>query len=661
MRSIHTIKTSYLPTLIATAGLISILAGCGGREIKAADTVPGTTPTATSAASISLSSIGTQVKSDGSDSLVITATVLDAKNATLPAQALTISSTGGQLSVSGATTDATGKATFSVSGGTVGTNDTITVTVAATGSSATKSIPIQITGSTVALTTAGAATSVAAGTPITISANTKNAGAIGVASQSLRYSIATSSTGSGTLSVSAGTTDGTGTASFDLTGTATGNVDVKVEWLNAAGAVTASATKTIAITAAGGAFMVTAPAASPFAASIGVPQTVTVNVPATIGTSTVASIRYATSLGTWQGNASNVMTVTRTGATDTQTFLTGSNAGNANVQVDALDATGTAITSTSFVFSISAPSNTAASIGLQSNLSVLQPSVGTNLSTATFTAIVKDGAANPNPVGGANVLFELVNSTGTGESISPVIVTTGANGQAQTTYTAGTSPTTQGAGVKATIVGTTISATAPITVGGQATSVSLGASTTIGVNASNTAYTLPVTVIVSDSTGARVSGAVVSLSLWPENYYKGTRDLACKASAFGPFKNEDINSNLILDAGEDIDGPGAPHVLANPNAIPPIAESYGYGAPDGILWPAPSTAGTIPSTVTTGIDGTATFSWTYLKQYANWVDARIRATLQVQGSQATTNIILPLKPLASDISTPCAMPNSPFN
>jgi hypothetical protein len=158
---------------------------------------------------------------------------------------------------------------------------------------------------------------------------------------------------------------------------------------------------------------------------------------------------------------------------------------------------------------------------------------------------------------------------------------------------------------------------------------------------SDTAYQLPVTVMVSDSNGNAVSGAVVSLSLWPTKYYKGTR-VACVATISATKLNEDINSNLVLDAGEDVDGPG--------------------GLVDGVLWPAQAAAGTIPPTVTTDVSGLATFNWVYLKQYADWVTAKLTASTLVQGSQSTASILIDLIPLATDVNpTACPLPPSPFN
>jgi hypothetical protein len=617
------------------AMIVALISGCGGKEIGT-----GTTPTQSSAAAISLTKSAAQVRSDGTDSIIVTASVLDTSSASLAGQAISISSTAGQLSASTATTDAAGKATFTFSGGTSGINRTATITITATGSSISQSLPIQISGST--LTLAGSAT-VATGTPTTITATTSDAGANAVATQTLRYSVAT---GSATLSSASGTTNASGSATVSVTGTAAGTVGILVEWLDATGIVTASSTKNIAVTgAATGAFALTTPASSPFAVKIGTNQTVVVSVP-----STVAKIRYATSLGSWLPIATQatcntasqkVCTVTNTGLTDTATFVPGTNAGNSSVQIDALDATGTVMYSANLILSITSPSNSAISITLQSNVAVLPPSVGSTHSTATLTATVRD--AVDNPVGGAPVLFELINSTGTGESISPVISTTNSTtpmGEASSTFTAGTS-TTQNSSIRASVVGTTITTTKQITVGGTVGSIAIGASTKMTSINSDTAYQLPVTVMVSDSNGNSVSGAVVSLSLWPTQYSKGAR-VACVAIISATMPNEDTNANLVLNAGEDVDGPG--------------------GIPDLALWPPQAAAGTIPPTVTTDANGVATFNWIYLKQYANWVTARLTASTLVQGSQSTASTLIDLTPLAGDVvGTACPLPDSPFN
>jgi len=273
----------------------------------------------------------------------------------------------------------------------------------------------------------------------------------------------------------------------------------------------------------------------------------------------------------------------------------------------------------------------------------MAPSSGGTTSTATLTATVRD--IGNNSVGGASVLFELVNPTGSGEIIDPVVVSTNSSGVAQSIFTAGTS-TVQTSQIRASVIGSAVTpSTINITVGGTAGSVAIGTSTKITSINSDTSYQLPVSVLVTDSNGNAVSGATVSLSLWPQSYHKGIRNASCIASWTFSNVNEDINENLILDPGEDVDGAG---------------KISGLWGPDGILWPPSPAAGSVPQTVTTGSDGTATFNWIYLKEYADWITARLRASVIVQGSAATTTTTITLSHSTDDVS-PCSLPASPFN
>lgn len=388
----------------------------------------------------------------------------------------------------------------------------------------------------------------------------------------------------------------------------------------------------------------------------------TVYVPATILASSVANVRFTTSLGSWLSSGTKIQTVAFGAAGNyTETFVAGANAGNANVQIDALDVNGAILTSAQAVLSLSASAASASTISLQANVTSISPSTGGTSSTATLTAMVRD--AGGNPVGNAPVLFELLNPSGSGEQVTPVTVMTAATtangqavGQAQSFFIAGTLPTTQASQIKASVIGTAVSSTTTITVGGTAGSIAIGTSSTIASVNTNTAYQLPVTVMVTDSNGNAVSGATVSLSLWATEYAKGVRGTLCAVTYdVGPlpdgfFRNEDLNENLILDAGEDVDGPGG-HA----------AGGTFYGTLDGILWPPSSAAGSVPQTVTTGSDGTVTFNLTYLKDYASWLKIRLRAKTTVQGTEATSvhSEVLPIS--AADMLTPCLLSNSPFN
>lgn len=628
--------------VIFALGIATLFAGCGGGGVGGSSS--GTTTS--TASTIALSTSGTSVNSDNSNSVTITATVLDSNNVVLPSQTVQLKASTGVISTSNAVTDSNGKVTATFTSGTQElTNRTATITATVTGSSASGAIPVQITGST--LTLSATSQSPLAGTPVPLTATAK-ALTTKASGQTLRFTVAASSTGSGSLSASSGITDSNGVVTVNFTGTVAGNVNVLVEWLDANNVATTSSTESFNVQTAGSAFEVTTPSSSPWPVTLGTNQALVVNVPATISGTAVGSIRYATTLGTWLANSAKTLTVNAPGATDTQTFVAGSFAGNANVQVDAFsgaNGTGTNLATAKLVLALSASAASASSISLQSNVYSLAPSTGGTTSTASLTATVRD--VSNNAVGGATVLFELVNPSGSGEQIDPVAVTTNSSGVAMSTFTAGTS-TTQTSQVRASVVGSAVTpSTINITVGGTVGSIAIGTSTSISSTNSDTSYKLPVTVMVTDSNGNAVSGATVSLSLWALGYHKGTRATTspCKATVSFSNFNEDLNENLILDPGEDVDGPGNASALAGS---------------DGALWPPSPAVGSVPATVTTGSDGTATFDWVYLKQYADWITARLRAKALVQGSEATTTSYIVLAPSKDDVDN-CVLSASPFN
>lgn len=642
MYSVKKIKGLLLAGMIGFAG---VLAGCGGGGAGGTTTAA---PVISTASRLALATSANSVSSANTNAVTITATALSASNVLMAGQVVEFSTESGNIVSASTITDSNGSISATFSAGTAQLhNRTAIITAKVSGTAVEASIPIQISGST--LSSTATVTTLTTGTPVTLTALAKVSDGSVAANQALRFSIASSSTGSGTLSSATALTDGNGEASISLTGTAAGVVNVLIEWLDEPdGNTTLSTTRSFTVQQTGAAFEVTTPSSSPWAVNLNSSQNVTVSTPATINAVAVANVRYATTLGSWDATTNKVITVARTGLSDTRSFNAGSNSGNANIQIDALSATGTVLATSRYVFALSATSASANSISLQSNVTALAPSSGGTTSTAMLTATVRDSSLNA--VGGASVLFELVNPTGSGELIDPVVVSTNSSGVAQSVFTAGTS-TTQTSQIRASVVGipAVTPSTISITVGGTAGSVAIGTSTKISSINSDTSYQLPTTVMVTDSNGNAVNGAVVSLSLWGVRYHKGVRlpdaDGACPASVTFTHVNEDINENLVNDAGEDVDGPG------NMNGI---------GTIDGSLWPPSPAAGSLPATVTTGSDGTATFNWIYLKEYANWITARLRASVLVQGSEATTTTTITLSASKEDVDD-CVLPSSPFN
>ncbi len=220
---------------------------------------------------------------------------------------------------------------------------------------------------------------------------------------------------------------------------------------------------------------------------------------------------------------------------------------------------------------------------------------------------------------------------------------------------------------------------------GTAGSIALGMGTKINV-VSPTQYSLPMSVQVVDSNGAAVSGAVVTLTTWPKYYRFGkwfAKDPATAPNTdCSPYfflvagsslvPNEDVNKNLVLDAGENVAQTATSITSIDAYGNPVYGAAFATPANDGILTPYSASAGTFVqdttlqpiTSVTTDASGTANFSLLYLKAYAPWIVAELKATTPVIGTQTTavleTNLIYEITEGSS-----CALRNtlggSPFN
>jgi hypothetical protein len=331
--------------------------------------------------------------------------------------------------------------------------------------------------------------------------------------------------------------------------------------------------------------------------------------------------------------------ITLTGTPWQDTFSAGLQSGTASIQIDALDSAQQPITGGQLTrsFQISAAPSSATNITVQSNVTTVAPK-----GIALLTATVRD--ASNNTVGNAPVLFELVNPTGSGETLSPVVQNTLTNGVATSTLTAGSLPTTGGLQIKASVINTAINATTTINVGGSAVSVTLGEGNKMTSVNNDTDYQLPMSVLVVDNAGAAVAGAVVTLKAFPPRFFEGTRDTSCNpqyntAPYINPtgVANNDTNENDILDPGE-----------------------YDYATPGWSIVPPHASAGSVPTSVTTDANGVGTFNLIFQKQYASWVQTRIRASVLVSGTESTSELKFILPVLIAD-TNPCTLPNSPFN
>jgi hypothetical protein len=609
----------------------------------------------------------TILKSDNSESATITVTALSSGNVVAPGITINFSADSGSLSAPSAVTNANGQASVSINPGTANQgNRTITVSAIASGITAPVLAPIQIVGSGATLST-GATVLIAGGTSTTLTVTAVNAGNVGVYNAPVTFTV--SPPGAVTITPATGNTDGAGRLAVSVAGVTSGSATVT------ASALGATATQTYTVSASGSEFKITSPSANPAPLTTG-----TGNLPfiVQVGASGAANVRFSSSIGTWTGCASGTGTAVCTVAASSPTAtLISSVAGLANVQVEGLDGSGNVLVTDARTVAITSAATTAASIIVQANVNVIPPSSGGTANSATITASVRD--LNSQPVGNVPVVFTLVNSTGGGETLSPVLAMTSDGtsasqpqlGQAKATFTSGSLPSgANGVGITATVVGTALSGTTRVNIGGTAGSIFIGMASKIAVPDIMT-YALPMSLLVADSNGNPVPGTAISLSVWPTkyttgSYYKitpftattdpaagitttteGARYCATSITGISPTTNtiaggmiatkpnEDANENLILDAGEDANG-------------------------DGLLTPPNSSAGVLPTTVTTGSNGFASFNLTYLKQSAAWITVRVRARALVQGSEATSSFTFTLPVEKTDVES-CSLPDSPFN
>lgn len=498
--------------------LAAALAGCSDNVPTTTATTTTTTAVPTVPAVLSLGTDKSAIVTDNATAATLTATMVDSSNAVMAGVVVNFSTTSGNLSASSATTDANGQATVLLKSG-ISDASNRTATVTASQGAQSASIPILIKGSTVALTVSPATNIQEGAGTLTATALATDGAGLGKFNQTIRFSIGAASTGSGTLSAATLVTDSQGvTPTLTFTPTAAGTVVLTAEWLDAAGAVTATATQNITVEAAlGVAFAITTPAANPTALTSGAAQALAVTVPTTIGGVTVSSVRISASSGTWTGTnpatgpLSSIMQSPAANAV-AASYVAPANSGSATVQVDALDASGVTLGTLTRTFAVSAPSSAAAKLFLASSASTIVPSSGSNISTSTLKVTVRD--ANNNAVGGAAVMFGLLGTTGSGESVSPAVAITDSAGEATTTFSAGSAPTLAAIYAQASIVGQTCRFLPNGPVASMTGSI---ASTTLTVTAITSgslavgqtitcATCLPDTVITSFGTGTGGTG-----------------------------------------------------------------------------------------------------------------------------------------------------------
>jgi hypothetical protein len=642
--------------LLGMSLLLGVLSACSGTASDSGGTTPPPTVSST-VAKLSVLTLSdatsntakSSVNSDNSDSVTIVATALDSNNVAVPDAAIVFSSDMGELLVQASKTDSSGKiqATFRAGTGNANkANRTEDVSVKSS-SGITSIAPIKVTGTTLSAKLAqGSGNTVAAGGTSVLTFLLKDSGGVAIANQG----IALSASGTGAVGFSAASvvTDQNGSASVTVTGQSSGAVTIS------ASALGAKASLDMTVTAGASAFGITSPANNSNL-GIGVQQQVLVNAP---GGAT--QVVFAVSQGTWVESGTNVYTATVNNGQAMATFVATKSG------VSTIDAYNKNKTSerASLALNIGATDASNGRVILQVSPATVTVSNGENKNSTTLVAKVLNGAGDP--VFNAPVMFSISKPSGSGESVGPTVVFSDAAGEAKTSFVSGT------AVGKVTVAATVIGASpitpgeATVDVGGQAVSIGLGTDSEIVLKPQDANYYLAMTVFVTDTLGNAVNGALVNLSVQPIYFSRGEScsveqvDVGGVAYDLSFVTENTAETDYLSTLGLAPSGAGKWSALIGSTYVR-MASADATDKYSGSIQPSAANAGSVPATVTTGVDGKATFTYVYPKSSALWHVVRIRARSTVAGTEAINDKVFRLLPVKDDVSPTCRLPASPYN
>lgn len=623
--------------------MTSALVACGGGGGNASAPTPVADTGVATVSSILITAVDPKIESIKADGVAAASYVvraLDSNNGVVVGAKINLGASAGLVvSPASVTTDAEGKGTVSVIAGSDDqTNRIGTLTAACSNCSAgvtTKSV--NVTGAALSVSSPSGSNLVAGGSSSTLSVIVKNVS--GGLMSGVPVSFA--STDSLIVSVTPATalTNSSGVASATVAGLATGTAGVNVTALGAAALqnyTTGTSTSALSITApANNAALITNAA-----------QTISVSAPG------ATSVVFTSTLGTFaNGLTSHAVAVSGSVATAT---LTVPQSGVATITA----ADNLARTASIKLYVTPATAN---KILLSVNQTTVAVATGQTTPTVRLRAqAISTVGASDQSVANVPIVFSMSGGPGGGEYLSTSFQFTDSFGYAYADFYSGVAVSiANGVSVGASIQGTAIqTGVAPssnnvaLTIGGQALSVAFASSTHIRQNEAKTLYMADHSVIVTDANNNPVPNALVTLRLRPVAFSTGSGCVIRQT-----YCSEDANGNGSLDAGED----GARTAIAvdTVGACPSVPPAPS-GSLDGILTPQNSFAGAVPSTVTTGPDGTANFTLTYLKGSAWWVVDRLTATVSSSGTESSGSTVFRLRVLKEDVDPDCFLPDSPF-
>lgn len=646
---------------VAALGMVLTLAACGGGGGNAGTPSGAVAPVTTasspvssastpvaanlSVASLSINTSAPTLNADGTSFVTLTLYALTGGNASVAGATINLAATSGViLSAPSVVTTATGATVTMTAASSDQTNRVATVTASCSGCTATPaSTPVTVIGANVALTNSGSTSLVVGGATSKLTATVKNF--FGKTMSGVDVSFAATDPLILGLSVVSAKTNGSGVAEVTVSGLTAGNAVVNVSALGDAKSESFTSGAPTAVLA------ITSPA-NQAVLETNKPQDIVVSAP-----SGAKSVTFATTVGTFSNGLSS-QAVTVIGGVASAT-LTSTQAGTATVTVfDDLS------NRANLVLVVSPPVSAANKILLNPSQTTLPLSISggiQNSLTLTARAVKSDGTTDQ-AVANVPIKFSMVGGPGAGEILSPALAYTNSAGVATATFTSGSAASiSNGIVVTATKEGTSVkTGVAPsgndvlLTVGGQALSVAFGPASVLGESSDKTLYVQAYSVQVTDANNNPVAEQLVTLRMRPVAFSTGP---AC--TVLNTYCSEDVNGNGSLDTNED----GTRTLLATaasagscPVLSPPVTGSTDHG-----LTPSNSDGGGIPSTVKTGLDGTAAFSLTYLKGSAFWVVNRLTATVSSNGTETSKSTIFRLAASVPDVEPTCSLPASPYS
>lgn len=552
-----------------------------------------------------------QVKSGVGDSVTVTAKVTDTNGAFVPNRIVTFTRIGtGDLQVVSAQTDANGTASATYTPGSIDFSNRTVDIVATTSSSGTSTTiegrtTITVYGTRITLSS-NLGTNITLGTTPSVTATLLDGNGNPIPNASLTFSSANNNT---FTPAATGTTNAQGQVAANVAvNTAAGSNETITASSSALGA-----SGNIAFAVTGTRFDFVAPSLN---AELEINGARTITVRWLEGTTpqTGQLISFSSTRGTLSTTSQAI-----DGAGEASITINSTSAGQATIE--AQTPTGLQISRT-VEFVAATPSV----ITTQVARNVLAPGQQTSV-----TATLRD--ALNNPVKNKTVNFTLPADDSNGNLSAATAVST-SDGTATVIYTAGpNSGSTNGVTIRAATASPALSSDAQLTVGGEATFITLGTGNTIREVDSST-YGLPYTVLLTNSAGQPIANTSVTLSITPVKYFKGTYVLPLIGDFWIPVStaqciNEDADLDGKLDANENDGSATAP----DDNA-------------DGILWPG-NVITVSSGTVTTNENGFANFEVRYPQQFGNWLEVELKASRIVSGTESVNTATF-VPPISSD-------------